>query len=150
MASNAKLIKFAKTVFFPARERGSFSCPLVGENPNPPSRASARLRVFLKTLFNCQAPILQNAVSVLLQFPHLRHDHNGVFCKRTGHDMAQKCHPVKTFMRSIPRIIAGSLLFLLKAVVLSFSQNIFLRHPMAQSLINNSPVLRASSAQLLL
>ena len=54
-ANNANLIKFAKTVFFPSREKGSFflavSCQGI---PATPSWAVARLQIFLKTIFCCQ------------------------------------------------------------------------------------------------
>ena len=53
--TNANLIKFAKTVFFPSREKGSFflavSCQGI---PATPSWAVARLQIFLKTIFCCQ------------------------------------------------------------------------------------------------
>lgn len=105
-----------KTVFFPSQERGSFSCPLVGENPNPPYRAVPRLRVFLKTLFNCQAAFLQNAVIDLLRFLYLRYEHNGVFCERTGLFVACYFHCFRRFILSIHRLFSVLCQFQTKTV----------------------------------
>ena len=110
------IYKCTKLSFSPPGKRAVFSCQLVREIPKTLLRAPARLRVFLKTLFNCQAAFLQNAVIDLLRFLYLRYEHNGVFCERTGLFVACYFHCFKRFILSIQRLFSVLCQFQTKTV----------------------------------
>ena len=66
------IYKCAKLSFSPPGTETVFSCPPVGENPNPPYQADTWLHVFLKTLFICQAAIHHRRALPSKQNPSVR------------------------------------------------------------------------------